>query len=200
LKTPRLETKRLLLRAVKSDDVDSIYKCWMQDEDISRYMCWKASSDIEDTKKFVKYELTQIENNQWNRWIIILKETAAVIGTCLVFYNEAECNWDISYNLGKKYWGNGYALEAMKKVLAYASQKLGMRECIAVHAIQNPASGKVISKLGFSFEKEVPYECNGGEIHTVGAFYRLRISAGEVSGKGGRNMAGNDEAVFNIQF
>lgn len=65
MKTPRLETKRLFLREIKSDDIDSIYKCWMQDEDVSRYMCWKASSDIEETKKFVKYELTQIDNNQW---------------------------------------------------------------------------------------------------------------------------------------
>jgi RimJ/RimL family protein N-acetyltransferase len=28
MKTPRLETKRLILREVRSDDADSIYKCW----------------------------------------------------------------------------------------------------------------------------------------------------------------------------
>ena len=39
----------------------------------------------------------------------MLKETGKIIGTCLVFYNEEddESHWDISYNLGKQYWGNG---------------------------------------------------------------------------------------------
>ena len=63
----------------------------------------------------------------------------------------------------------------MKKVMNYAINELGMTECIAVHAKENPASGKVITMLGFSFEKEVPYECNGGEIHTVGKFYRFKV-------------------------
>lgn len=175
MRTPRIETERLLLREVLIDDVNLIFDCWMQDDDVSRYMCWKASSDIEKTKEFVNYELSQLDNNQWKRWIIVLKETLEVIGTCLVFYNEDEKNWDISYNLGKKYWGKGYISEAMKTVMNYAINKLGMTECIAVHAIENPASGKIITKLGFLFEKEIPYECNGGEIQTVGKFYRFKV-------------------------
>ena len=175
LRTPRIETERLLLREVLIDDVNLIFDCWMQDDDVSRYMCWKASSDIEKTKEFVNYELDQIDNNQWKRWIIVLKETQEVIGTCLVFYNEDENNWDISYNLGKKYWGKGYISEAMKEAMNYAINKLGMMECIAVHANENPVSGKIITKLGFLFEKEIPYECNGGEIQTIGKFYRFKV-------------------------
>lgn len=175
LRTPRIETDRLLLREVLIDDVNLIFDCWMQDEDVSKYMCWKASSDIEKAKKFINYELNQIDNNQWKRWIIVLKDTMEIIGTCLVFFNDDENNWDISYNLGKKYWGKGYISEAMKKVMNYAINELGMTECIAVHAKENPVSGKVITRLGFSFEKEVPYECNGGEIHTVGKFYRFKV-------------------------
>lgn len=175
LRTPRIETERLLLREVQIDDVNLIFNCWMQDDDVSRYMYWKASSDIEKAKNFVNYELNQIDNNQWKRWIIVLKETMEVIGTCLVFFNDDENNWDISYNLGKKYWGKGYISEGMKKVINYAINELEMTECIAVHANENIASGNVITKLGFSFEKEVPYECNGGETHTVGKFYRFKV-------------------------
>ena len=35
------------------------------------------------------------------------KETDEIIGTCLIYFNDEENNWDISYNLGKKYWGKG---------------------------------------------------------------------------------------------
>ena len=47
----------------------------MQDEEVSRYMCWKASDDITKTKEFIQRELKQIENDKWNRWIIVLKES-----------------------------------------------------------------------------------------------------------------------------
>lgn len=176
MKTPILETERLILRPVKEDDVTAIFDCWMQDEDVSRYMCWKASFDINEAKEFVSFELGNLENDEWNRFIIELKESGEVIGTCLIFYNDEEDNWDISYNLGKKYWGNGYTSEAMKKVMDYAIDVLGIKECIAVHAVENPASGRVIEKLGFQYETEVPYECNGGEIQTVGKYYRLIVN------------------------
>ena len=43
MKTPRIHTDRLLLREIYETDVNDIFGCWMQDEDVSRYMCWKAS-------------------------------------------------------------------------------------------------------------------------------------------------------------
>lgn len=86
MKTPILETERLLLREIHSTDVNDIFNCWMQDEEVSKYMCWKASNDIAKTKEFVEHELEQVENSKWNRWIIVLKETKKIIGTCLVFY------------------------------------------------------------------------------------------------------------------
>lgn len=130
VKTPRLETDRLLLREVQENDVEDIFDCWMKDEEVSRYMCWKASDDIANARKFVEFELNQIEDEKWKRWIIILKETKEIIGTCLVFYNDddAENHWDISYNLGKKFWGKGYVTEAMKMVMQFAQAELGMKE------------------------------------------------------------------------
>jgi ribosomal-protein-alanine N-acetyltransferase len=105
MKTPRLETERLVLREVQEDDANAIFSCWMQDEDVSRYMWWKASDNIGEAEEFVQYELEQVENEKWNRWIIVTKECNEIIGTCLVFYNDEDekKHWDISYNLGKKY-------------------------------------------------------------------------------------------------
>ena len=53
MKTPTIETDRLILREVHKEDTDDIFACWMQDEDVSRYMCWKASDDITKTKEFM---------------------------------------------------------------------------------------------------------------------------------------------------
>ena len=181
MKTPRIETDRLLLREIQETDVNDIFGCWMQDENVSRYMCWKASYDIAETQSFVRFELEQIENEKWNRWIIVLRETGQIVGTCLVFFNEddAENHWDISYNLGKKYWGKGYITEAMKAVMQFAETELGMEECITTYAKVNTASANVLHKLGFIDEAEIPYECSGGDIITEGILCRYGLQEGD---------------------
>ena len=171
----RLETNRLLLREIHKEDTETIFNCWMQDEDVSRYMWWKASDDIKEAEKFVDFELSNLENDTWNRWIIVLKETSEIIGTCLIFFNDNEKHWDVSYNLGKKFWGMGYVTEAMSSVMQYAAEVLKVEEIITVHAVQNPASGRVLQKLGFQYEKKVPYECSGGNIITTGKCYIYRV-------------------------
>lgn len=178
MKTPRMETERLILREVQKEDINDIFNCWMQDEEVSRYMWWKASDDIAEAQGFVDFELQQIENEKWKRWIILLKETKEIIGTCLVFYNDDdnENHWDISYNLGKKYWGKGYTTEAMKAVMKFAETELGMKECITTYAKVNSSSANVLHKLGFQDEKEISYECSGGDIVTDGILCRYVVS------------------------
>lgn len=175
MNTSVLETERLILRPLKVDDVQEVFDCWMQDEDVCRYMHWHSTDDINVAQYFVDYEVSMIDSDKWFRWVIADKESKVLYGTCLIYFNEDEDCWDIAYNLGKQYWGKGYATEAMKKVMEFGVQTIGVKEVIAAHAIENPASGKVITKLGFKYEKDIPYDCNGGEIHTTGKQYRFII-------------------------
>lgn len=84
-------------------------------------MCWKASPDINETKEFVRLELGSVEQDTWNRWIIVLRQTEEIIGTCLIFFNEEENNWDISYNLGKRYWAFAMKKRFLMNVMAEKS-------------------------------------------------------------------------------
>lgn len=61
----------------------------------------------------------------------------------------------------------------MTEVFDYAKNELYIKEFIAIHAVLNTASGRFIEKLGFEYENEVPFVCNGGEITTTGRYYRL---------------------------
>lgn len=170
----RIETERLLLREIKRSDIIEIFNCWMRDEDVSKYMFWKASDDINDVKEFVEHEMAQLYNERWNRWIITLKESETIIGTCLLYYDEEGKHWDVSYNLGKKYWNKGYTYEAMKSVMKYGIEKLDMKECITSYALENVASARLLHKLGFVDESETDYICNGGDIHTRGMICRWK--------------------------
>ena len=179
MKTPELHTPRLLLREIRPEDVSDIFQCWMQDEEVSRYMWWKASREIRDAEDFVRYELEQQNNDRWFRWVLVLPCTGTLIGTCLVYYNEDDTpvHWDVSYNLGKEFWGNGYATEAMREVLRFAETELGMQECITSYADPNRASAHVLHKLGFEDIRRIPFECSGGEFVTEGTLCRYVTSS-----------------------
>lgn len=169
-KTPLLETERLVLRPIRQGDVKPIFTCWMKDETVARYMFWKASNNIEETKDFVEFELGNIENDLWFRWIIERANTKEIIGTCLLYFNddEGENHWDVSYNLGAKYWGNGYCTEAMKSVMKFAETTLELDECITTYAKVNSSSEKVLEKLGFKYVCEEPYIYCNNELETTG--------------------------------
>lgn len=168
MNTPVLETERLLLRPFGKEDAEEVFACWESDPDVAKYMFWTSHNDIEKTKEWISFEIGQIEKEDWYRFAIELKETGELIGTALIYYEEEVACWEIGYNLGKKYWGKGYTTEAMRKVVDFAVTSLGITEIVGRHAKENPASGNVMKKLGFEYEKDIPYECNDGAVKREG--------------------------------
>jgi RimJ/RimL family protein N-acetyltransferase len=61
---------------------------------------------------------------------------------------EHEGQPEIGYWIARDHWGRGYATEAAAAVLKIA-RTLGHRRVLAGHFADNPASGKVLRKVGF---------------------------------------------------
>jgi RimJ/RimL family protein N-acetyltransferase len=59
---------------------------------------------------------------------------------------------ELSYWLGKPYWGLGYATEAASSVVAFGFEQMGLRRVFATSLASNPASGHVLEKLGMREE------------------------------------------------
>ncbi|MBB4631685.1 GNAT family N-acetyltransferase [Sphingosinicella soli] len=81
---------------------------------------------------------------------------------------------EIGYWIARRHWGKGIAFEAAEAVIAAAFLSAGNTMLGAGHFIDNPASGKVLRKLGFLPTGEIiPYPClaRGCEIDSVE--YRL---------------------------
>lgn len=56
---------------------------------------------------------------------------------------------ELGYWLTPDAWGRGYATEAGEAVVAIARHALGLKRLHAGHFVDNPASGRVLHKLGF---------------------------------------------------
>lgn len=59
---------------------------------------------------------------------------------------------ELGYWVGVPYWGQGYATEAGHALLAYSFGTLGLNRVWAQHFARNPASGRVLEKLGMKRE------------------------------------------------
>ena len=58
----------------------------------------------------------------------------------------------LGYWMGVPYWGHGYATEAGREVVRYAFEELGLNRVYAFHFTRNPASGRVLQKIGMVHE------------------------------------------------
>ncbi|MFE3881812.1 GNAT family N-acetyltransferase [Streptomyces lydicus] len=56
----------------------------------------------------------------------------------------------LSYILREDTWGNGYATDAVKHVVDFAFTTAGLDRLEAMHHPDNPASGRVLTKTGFT--------------------------------------------------
>jgi RimJ/RimL family protein N-acetyltransferase len=56
---------------------------------------------------------------------------------------------ELGYWLARAHWGKGYATEAGRALIAACDETLRLPHLIASHALDNPASGNVLRKLGF---------------------------------------------------
>lgn len=175
METPVLQTDRLLLRPFCKEDTKDVFECWESDPDVAKYMFWTSHNDIKKTEKWIEFEMEQIKKTDWYRFAIVIKNTNELVGTVLIYYEDEVASWEIGYNLGKRYWSRGYATEAIKKVIEFATQELNVTEIVGRFAKENPTSGNVMKKAGFLYEKEISYVCNNGTIKRDGIQYRLTI-------------------------
>lgn len=63
----------------------------------------------------------------------------------------------------------------MKEILRFAKEELRIKEMIGGHAKENLASENVMRKLGFQYQKDIPYECNNGTVVREGKLHRLYL-------------------------
>ncbi|MDX1613177.1 MAG: GNAT family N-acetyltransferase [Candidatus Promineifilaceae bacterium] len=81
-----------------------------------------------------------------------LRKTGEVIGAIGLRIVRQHQRAEIGYWVGRPWWSKGYATEAAGAILAFAFEGLGLQRVYAAHVSRNPASGRVMQKLGMSHE------------------------------------------------
>lgn len=169
-----LETERLILRDLRESDAESAFKNWTCDDDVSRYVSWSTHKNVDETREYLRGEIRKCKEEDYYTWGIVLKENQELIGAISAFDSE-EGRKEIGYNITKKYWRNGYTTEALKEVMRYLIEDIGIKKFICKHAELNPASGAVMRKAGFKYVKDTTYEKMDGSTKFKAKVYFLDV-------------------------
>lgn len=158
--TTILETERLVLRRFTIEDAESMFNNWASDDEVTKFLTWPTHKSIEDSKKFINYCIDNYLDPSFYNWAMELKETHELVGNIsIVHTNEETNNMIFGWVIGRKYWGNGYAPEAAKKVFDVMFDEVGIDCMVALHDVNNPKSGRAMQKLGMKFEGIIRH-CN----------------------------------------
>ena len=149
VQAPTLETERLLLRPLRSSDLDD-YAAMREDREVLRYLVG-AGGEPWDRGRSSRHMAFMIGHWQvWGTgsWAVEHKETGAFIG--LVGFSEPE-GWpglELAWTLARPYWGHGYATEAAREALSYAFTTCKREVVISLIHPENRASIRVAERIG----------------------------------------------------
>ncbi|WP_135557058.1 GNAT family N-acetyltransferase [Paenibacillus cymbidii] len=156
--TPRLETERLALRLFELADAPEVQRLAGAAE-VARttlsiphpYPDGAAEAWIERTRQV--YASGSIHAFAVEAKVPPLsRETGELAGCVSLRVNGAHRHAELAYWIGRPFWGRGYATEAARAVVRYGFGELKLNRIFAAAMTSNPASSRVMAKLGMKHE------------------------------------------------
>jgi ribosomal-protein-alanine N-acetyltransferase len=156
MRIPTLTTRRLILRAFTTEDVDPLHRI-LGTTDILRYFPNPGAPSLEKVEKLIFAQLRHWDEHGYGWWAVEPRSNKQLIGwSGLQFLPETD-EVEVGYLLDQAFWGNGLATEAAQACLQYGFENLDVDSIIAIVHPENVASQRVIEKLGMSFVDQAHY-------------------------------------------
>jgi [ribosomal protein S5]-alanine N-acetyltransferase len=152
--TLTIETARLRLRPFIEADADAIWPVVSRPE-FPKFMSWAAHKDRAETLGFVRGQIAKVAQNDGVGWAI--EHEGKVVG-CIAF---DDIEWEmralrvdrteLGYWIAPEVWGKGLMTEAATAVVRCGFETIGLHKITTQCFVTNPASRRVIEKVGFRF-------------------------------------------------
>ena len=181
---PTLQTPRLTLRRVTMHDAKDVfaYSC---DPEVARHVLWSAQKSVGEAREYCRYLMRRYRQNEPSSWGIVLNETQTLVGTIgYMAYSEDNASVEVGYSLARRLWNAGYMTEALARVIDYTFDAMDINRIEAQHELDNPASGRVMEKVGMRREGVLRQRLyNKGKYVDVALYAMLRSDPRPLGGQ-----------------
>jgi ribosomal-protein-alanine N-acetyltransferase len=149
----RLETERLVLRALRPEDALTVARLAGRREIADTTISIPHPYSVDQAQEWIASHAGHQDPNKGIAFGITMKADGQLFGVVgLREIDREHSQAEMGFWIGLEWWGNGYAAEAAKAVIGYAFEKLKLNRVYAHHMVRNPASGRVLEKIGMKRE------------------------------------------------
>jgi len=158
-----IETERLVLRELTLLDIENLIPIFT---DEATMVFYPATFSKEIIQSLLERQIASYKENKFGLWAVELKEGNPFIGDCGISVQDIDGQIvpEIGYHFNKKFWHNGYALEAAKACLAYGFEELKLDEIFIHASVKNIPSIKVAKRLSMTRRKVYPKFLKGYDV------------------------------------
>ena len=158
-----VETARLAIRPLTLEDAPFVLRLVNEPAWI-RFIGDKKVHSLADAEHYIRTGPMEAQRRfGFALNLVLLKGGAIPIGICGLVKREPLPDPDLGFALLEEFWGHGYALEAASAILSHARTVLRLPRLLAITSPDNDASGRVLQKLGFVFERLFRFPDERGE-------------------------------------
>jgi RimJ/RimL family protein N-acetyltransferase len=149
---PRLTTRRLLLRPFAAEDAADVERLAGDFAVADTTLEIPHPYEPGMAAEWFATHRPKFDAGEMIALAITTREGADLIGAVGLGIRQRFDRAELGYWVGKPYWGKGYATEAARALMDYGFRDLRLNRIFAVHFRRNPASGRVMQKLGMTQE------------------------------------------------
>ena len=147
---PVLETNRLILRKQVITDAPVLFYL-RTNEQVMRYIDRPYPQNVQDSEIMIQAINDKFQNGESLVWAITLKSNPSQMIGNLGFWRTDLANYraELGYILHHDYWRQGIVSEALKEVIDFGFNNLGLHSICANINPGNAASRQLLLKHGF---------------------------------------------------
>lgn len=138
-----------VLRELRAEDFEEFYN-YFSDKAVNKYILSDIPKTLRDSVDEIEYWQKVYQKGWGIYWAIARRDNNKLIGTIgLNNWHKHHNRIELSYDLAKEYWGKGIMSGALKKVLQYGFDKMGVNRIEAVFLLENTDSLHLLTSNGF---------------------------------------------------
>lgn len=158
-------TERLHLRPFALTDCDGVHR-YASDPEATRYLSWGPNT-VAETREFVAGAASRAADPACAdvELVIVDADRDEVVGGCGLMSRRPQYReYEVGYCLRRSRWGAGIATEAIQALAAFGFATLGAHRIFGLVDAENPASVRVLEKLGFQREGRLRRDSLKGDV------------------------------------